>query len=99
MQCLNDPARFDSRIEPVRIEADEAEAHRRLAEGIGETAAVRIAENEIVNRAGDVEIGVRVQAVDEGDPLVPKIGIAQIRRAPGRGEVCKYGWPPVDAEC
>src|SRR5690606_13034188 len=74
VQRLDDTARFGGRIEPVRIEADQAEAYRRMAERIGQPAAVRIREIEIVHRAGDIEIGVGVETVDETDPLVAQIG-------------------------
>src|SRR3546814_6814936 len=56
VQRLHDRARFARRIEPVGIEADDAEARRRAAEGMGEHPAMFLREIEIIHRAGDVEI-------------------------------------------
>src|SRR3546814_10762838 len=46
----------------------------RACKGAGQAAVVRIGKVEIVHRAGDVEIGVGVETVGEGEPLMPQIG-------------------------
>ena len=47
----------------------------RAAEGVGQHAAMLGGEVEIVAGAGDVEIGVGVEAVDEGGALVAQIAL------------------------
>src|SRR3546814_16137670 len=70
VQRLHDRARFARRIEPVGIEADDAEARRRAAEGMGEHPAMFLREIEIIHRAGDVEIRVGIEPVCERQPLM-----------------------------
>jgi hypothetical protein len=65
----------DGRIEPVGVEAHQAEARRRAAEGVGEHAAMLLGQVEIVERPGDVEIGIGVEPVDEAQPLVAQIAL------------------------
>ena len=45
----------------------------RAAERIGELPAMLLCEIEIIHRAGDVEIGIGVEPVDEAQPLVAQI--------------------------
>ena len=53
----------------------------RAAEGFGQHAAMIGRQIEIIHRAGDVEIGIGVEAVDEGHALVMQIGFdLEIRR-------------------
>ena len=47
----------------------------RSPEGVGEQPAMLLGQIEIVHRAGDVEIGVGVEAIDEADPLVAQIAL------------------------
>ena len=74
VQRAHDVAALGGRIEPVRRERQHAEAHAaRLCEGLGQHPLVLGGQVEVVQRAGDVEIGVGVEAVDEAGPLVAQI--------------------------
>ena len=75
VQRLDDMARLERRIEPVGVEADQAETRRRRAEGMGEQPAMLLGQIEIVERAGDIEIGIGVEPVREGEPLMPQIAL------------------------
>ncbi len=76
VQRPHDRAALGGRIEPVGGEGEHAEAHvARGRERLGEDAAVAGREVEIVDRAGDVEVGVGVEAVDEARPLVAQIAL------------------------
>ena len=48
-------------------------AHVAAGEGLRQHAAMLGHEVEVVHGARDVEIGVRVEAVDETDPLMTKV--------------------------
>ena len=61
------------RIEPVAVEADEAEARGGPGEGIGQPSAMLFRKIEIIHRAGDIEIAVRVEPPGEAAALVAQI--------------------------
>ena len=73
VQRLYDAARFARGIQPVGVERHQAESRLRAPEGVGEQAAMLFGQIEIVHRAGDVEVGVGVEPVDEADPLMAQI--------------------------
>jgi hypothetical protein len=70
---MDDHARFGGGIEPVGVEAHDAEARAAAAKRIGEQPAMLFRQIEIIGRARDVEIGIGVVAIDEADALVPQI--------------------------
>src|SRR3546814_15488889 len=74
VEGMDDQAGLRRGIEPVRVEADEAEARLRRREGPGQAAAMILRYVIIVHGAGDVEIGIGVEPLDEAQPLVAKIG-------------------------
>src|SRR3546814_13184714 len=57
VQRMDDLPRFPRRIEPVRVERDDAEAGLRALEGVRQQAAMLLGRIEIIQRPGDVEIG------------------------------------------
>ena len=59
--------------QPVGGERDDAEPHRRVAEGVGHHAAVLLRHVEVVHGPGDIQVRIGVEAVDEGDPLVAQV--------------------------
>ena len=59
----------------------------RAAKGVGEHAAIVEREVEIVHRARHVEIGVGVEAADEGRALVAEIGLHLEIRVEAEGEL------------
>ena len=63
------------REQPVAGEGHQAEARRRAPEGVGQHAAMRAREVEIVHRARDVEVAVGVEAIDEGRALVAQVAL------------------------
>ena len=75
VQRVHDLAALARRIEPVAGEGDDAEARLHVLEGVGQRAAMVGGEVEIVHGAGDVEIGVGVEAVDEGRALMAQIAL------------------------
>ncbi len=75
IERMHDGARIRGRKQPVRGERDHAEARRRPLEGIGEHAVAVRREIEIVHRAGQIEIGVGIEALDEADALVAQIAL------------------------
>ena len=75
IERMHDGARIGGREQPVRGERDHAEARRRVLEGVGEDAAVVARDVEIVHRAREIEIGIGVEALDEGDALVAQIAL------------------------
>src|SRR3546814_5555973 len=70
VEGMDDQAGLRRGIEPVRVEADEAEARLRRREGPGQAAAMILRYVIIVHGAGDVEIGIGVEPLDEAQPLV-----------------------------
>src|SRR3546814_10677967 len=70
---IYDVARLCGGIEPVRVKADHAESRICLREGCGKAPAVIFRKIEIIHGAGDVEIAVCIEAIDEADPLMPQI--------------------------
>ena len=75
VQRLHDLAALARGVEPVAGEGDHAEARLGALEGVGQHVAVLGREVEIVHRAGDVEVAVGVEAVDEGRALVAQIAL------------------------
>ena len=61
------------RKQPVAGERDHAEPRRRAAEGVGGDAVIVGGEIEIIHRPGEIEIGIGVEPLDEGDALVAQI--------------------------
>src|SRR3546814_18671133 len=76
-QRMDDLPRFPRRIEPVRVERDDAEAGLRALEGVRQQAAMLLGQIEIIHRPGDVEIGIGVEPLDKAQPL--KTGRASCR--------------------
>ena len=74
VERMGDVLVLDRRKQPVAGEGDDAEARLGAAEGFGQHAAIVRGEIEIIHRAGDVEIGIGVEAVDEGHALMVQIG-------------------------
>ena len=72
-QRLDDLARARRREAPVGREADELELAARLREGRGQVAAVRARRVEIVERAGDQQVGVGVEVLAELVALVAQV--------------------------
>ena len=75
IQRVHDLAALLGGKQPVAGEGDEAEARLGAGESIGEHPAVIGGEIEIVHGAGDVEIGVGVEAVDEAQALMAQIAL------------------------
>src|SRR3546814_11969810 len=73
IESVNDVARLGGGIEPVSVKADNAESRLCLREGCGKAPAVIFRKIEIIHGAGDVEIAVCIEAIDEADPLMPQI--------------------------
>src|SRR3546814_9440728 len=72
-EILNNVARLVVGLEPVRGKSDNAESRLCLREGCGKAPAVIFRKIEIIHGAGDVEIAVCIEAIDEADPLMPQI--------------------------
>ena len=75
VQRMHDRAALLGREQPVAGEGDHAEARLGAGEGLGQPAAMVGGEVEIVHRPGHVEIGIGVEAVDEGHALVAQIAL------------------------
>src|SRR3546814_7869546 len=73
VQRMDDLPRFPRRIEPVRVERDDAEAGLRALEGVRQQAAMLLGQIEIIHRPGAVEIGIGVEPLDKAQPLMAKI--------------------------
>src|SRR3546814_7296227 len=73
MESVNEFARLCGGIEPVSVKAAHAESRICLREGCGKAPAVIFRKIEIIHGAGDVEIAVCIEAIDEADPLMPQI--------------------------
>src|ERR1700722_19320956 len=73
IQRMDNRARRRRRIKPIRIERDNAETRLRTFEGSCERAAVILGEIEIIARAGDVEIRIRIEPIDETRALIAQI--------------------------
>ena len=63
VQRVDDVAAFGGGVEPVGIEADQTEPRLRSRKGVRQLAAVFFGDIVIIHRAGDIEIGVRVEAI------------------------------------
>ena len=74
IEGVDDQAGFRRGVEPVRIEADQAETRPGLGKGPGEAAAMILRYVIIVHGPGDVEIAVGVEPFDEAQPQVAEIG-------------------------
>jgi len=72
--------------QPVAGEGDDAEPCLCSAERFGEYAAIFGGKVEIVHRAGDIEIGVGVEPIDEGDSLMMEIAFDLEVRPESEGE-------------
>src|SRR6185437_7646410 len=75
VERVNDGAALPRRIEPVAGERDQTEPRRRAAERISEGAVMLRRKVEIIAGAGDVEIRVGVEAVDENVALMAQIAL------------------------
>ena len=73
VERLDHGAALAGREQPVAGEGEEAESHRRAAEGIGQHAALLRRQVEIIHGPGDVEIGIGVEPVDEARALMAQI--------------------------
>ncbi len=73
VERMDDGPRFGGGVKPVRGEGNHAEAGPRASEGAGERAAVILRQIEIIAGAGDIEIGIGVEPVDEGRALMAQI--------------------------
>src|SRR3546814_18423318 len=73
MESVNEFARLCGGIEPVSVKAAHAESRICLREGCGKAPAVIFRKIEIIHGAGDVEIAVCIETIDEADPLMPQI--------------------------
>ena len=72
---LDDLARARRREAPVGREADELEAAARPREGRRQVAAVRPRRIEVVEGAGDEQVGVGVEVLAELVALVAQVGL------------------------
>ena len=70
IERMHDGARFRCREQPIAGERDHAEPGRRAAKRIGGDAVAVGGKIEIIHRAGQIEIGIGVEPLDEGDALV-----------------------------
>ena len=89
VQRMHHRARFAGGKEPVRREGHHAKARARALEGLGQRAIV-FRDVEIIHGAGDIEIGVRVKALDEARALMAQIALdlkIRIEGESGRGAV------------
>src|SRR5919106_5156623 len=75
VQRAHQIAALGGRKQPVGAERDHAKAGARAAKRLGEHAALRSRQVEIVHRARDVEIGVGIEAVDETDALMAQVAL------------------------
>ena len=75
VQRVHDLAALARGIEPVAGERHHAEARLGALEGIGQHVAVLGRQVEVVDGAGDVEIAVGIEAVDERRALVAQIAL------------------------
>ena len=71
--------------QPVGGEGDDAEAGSRAFEGVRQRSAIVRGEVEIVHRPRHVEIGVRIEALDEDRALVTQVGFNLKIRVEGKG--------------
>ena len=89
VQRMHDRAALLGREQPVAGEGDQAEARLRAGEGVGQPAAMVGGEVEIIHRAGHVEIGIGVEAVDEGHALVAQIALDLEVGVEAEGQRCR----------
>ena len=75
IERAGDHPRFGGREQPVGAEGDEQEPRPRAPEGGGERAAVIRRKIEEIHRPCDREIGIRVEAADEGRALMGEIAL------------------------
>ena len=73
-QGADDLLELVRRVQPVAAERQHQEARRHVAEGLHQ-APVPAREVEVVEGAGDVEVGVGVEAVGERQPLVAQVAL------------------------
>jgi hypothetical protein len=75
IERLDDGARLGSRKQPVAGERDDAEPRGRAMEGLGQNTIVIGCQIEIIHCPRQIEIGVRIEALDERNSLMPQIGL------------------------
>ena len=75
VQRVHDLPALLGREQPVAGERDQAEPRLGALEGVGQHAAMVRGQIEIIHGAGDVEIGVGVEAVDEAQALMAQIAL------------------------
>ena len=75
IQRVHDLAALARRVEPVAGERHHAEPGLGALEGVGQHVAVLGRKVEVVDGAGDVEIAVGIEAVDERRALVAQIAL------------------------
>ncbi len=73
VQRMDDVTGFRRRIQPVGVEADQAEPRRRAREGVRQPSAMLFRQIEIIHRAGDVEVGIGVEPPGEPAALITQI--------------------------
>src|SRR5215469_10111662 len=73
IQCVDDLSALEGREKPVAGERDDAKPRACSLERVRQRTVVFGREVEIVHCTGDVEIGVRVEAVDKRAALMAKI--------------------------
>ena len=73
VQGVRDQFRFGSRIEPIGVETDDGEARLAVLERSCQPPAEFLGQVEIVDGAGDIEVGIGIEPVSEADPLMAQI--------------------------
>jgi len=73
IQCVGNGFVLRRREQPVAGKGDDAEACLAAAERPGQNPVIVRREIEIIHRAGDVEVRIGVEPVDEGQPLMAQI--------------------------
>ncbi len=75
VQRAHEAAAFGGGLKPIRREGDKAEPALHPGKGPRQIAAMRFGQIEIIHGAGDIEIGVGIEALDEAEALVAQIGL------------------------
>ncbi len=86
VEGMHDLAAFGGRKEPVAGEGNQAKARLAVAERLGKAPAMIGGEVEIVHRARHVEVGIRIETIDEGHALVAQIAFDLEVRVEAEGQ-------------
>src|SRR5690606_33722097 len=75
IQRVDDHPALPRGEEPVAGEGNYAEACLAVLESVGQTSVMLRRQIEIIHGAGEIEIGIGVETIDEGEPLMAQVAL------------------------